>query len=129
MRWTDIDANSHVNNAIYLRYFEEARVDLLGRARDFVADGDIDLMVVAAAQINYRRQLLYRPEPVRIDVWIGRLGRASYTIEHEIYDETPQGRVVYADGSVTMAGLDRATGSAKRISDGMREYLTKYLAS
>ena len=101
-----MDAFGHVNNTRFLTYLEEARVDLLfvhaGEevARERLSSG----IVVARHEIDYKAPLVFRPEPVPIDVWVSRLGNASFTVRYEIQDE---------DGPVYVRGRDRP-GAVRR---------------
>ena len=82
LRWSDMDAYGHVNNTTFFTYLEEARVDLLfvhaGEevARERLSSG----IVVARHEIDYKAPLVFRPEPVPIDVWVSRLGNSSFTV-------------------------------------------------
>ena len=85
MRWSDMDAFGHVNNVVYLRYLQEARVDMLfvhapRHGAEELAAG----VVVARHQVAYRAPLLFRPAPVRVETWSSRVGAASFTLGYEV---------------------------------------------
>ena len=94
VRWADLDALGHVNNVVYVDYLQEARVDMFrteSAARD-IEEG----LVVARTQVRYREPLLFRFDPVRIDVWVVEVRAASFTLAYEVYDEDDSGaRTVY----------------------------------
>ncbi|MGH8826576.1 MAG: acyl-CoA thioesterase, partial [Jiangellaceae bacterium] len=78
LRWADMDAFGHVNNVVYLRYLQEARVDMLFvHAPKHGAEQLASGVVVARHEIAYRAPLHFRAEPVRVDTWVTRVGNAS----------------------------------------------------
>jgi len=106
VRWGDMDAFNHVNNASYLRYIEEARVAWF-RALVPNAWADVDCApILAAATVNYRRPIGW-PERLRITLHAEKLGTKSLTLGHRIESATQDG-VLYADGSTVMVWVDRA---------------------
>ena len=105
VRWGDMDAFNHVNNASYLRYIEEARVAWF---RALVPDAwaDVDCApILAAATVNYRRPIGW-PERLRITLHAEKLGTKSLTLGHRIESATQDG-VLYADGATVMVWVDR----------------------
>jgi acyl-CoA thioester hydrolase len=126
LRWSDMDAFGHVNNTAFFTYLEEARVDLLfvnaGErvARERLASG----IVVARHEINYTAPLVFRPEPVPIDVWVARLGNSSFTVSYEIHDD---GGPVYATASTVLVPYDVDAGRPRRLSTEERVALEPFL--
>ena len=105
VRWGDMDAFNHVNNASYLRFIEEARVAWF-RALVPNAWADVDCApILAAATVNYRRPIGW-PERLRITLHAEKLGTKSLTLGHRIESATQDG-VLYADGSTVMVWVDR----------------------
>ena len=117
-RFSDLDPLGHVNNVIFYDYLQEARVGLLkslGRAEL----SDITFVVVRQ-ELNFRKPLLYHPDPVTIETWVGRVSNSSYTIEYRILDESGD---VVADGDTLLAAIDLETGRPIRIDPDLREQL------
>jgi len=80
VRWRDIDAKSHVNNATIVTYLETARTELW-RHR---FGGGVDIpYVVARVEVDYRRQITIDDE-VRIGLWVEDLKGASYVFAYRI---------------------------------------------
>lgn len=105
VRWGDMDAFNHVNNASYLRYIEEARVAWF-RALVPNAWADVDCApILAAATVNYRRPIGW-PERLRITLHAEKLGTKSLTLGHRIESATQDG-VLYADGHTVMVWVDK----------------------
>lgn len=131
MRWSDMDAYGHVNNVQFLTYLEEARIDMLralaretghADAQDQVASG----VLVAHSAIHYLRPLVHRHAPVPIDVWVTKVGGASFHLAYEVHDE--DGTVVYARASSVMVPYDFDRGRPRRLGADERGFLGRYLA-
>lgn len=101
IRWGDMDAMGHVNNTVYFRYFETARIawfDQIACAPDRSGDGP----VIVNANCSFLKQLKY-PGEIEVTTLVGPPGRSSFQMTHEI-------RAVKSDGS---AGELHAEGGAK----------------
>lgn len=130
MRWSDLDAHGHVHNAVYLAYLQEARVDMLfihaGRRG---AEGLAAGVVVARHEIEYRRPLVPRPDPVRVESWVAQIGAASFTIGYEVVDppERP-GRepVTYAVAASRLVPYDLAASRPRRLRPEERAVLEEF---
>ncbi|MDR2012117.1 MAG: acyl-CoA thioesterase [Rhodanobacter sp.] len=107
VRWGDLDAFNHVNNAAFLVYAQEARLAWLAGVPGPWFD-EHAMPVAAAATMNYRRQLTW-PAQIVVELSVKRLGTSSVTITHRIVDANDADRV-YADGEVVMVWIDPASG-------------------
>ncbi|NHC45166.1 acyl-CoA thioesterase [Motilibacter aurantiacus] len=123
MRWGDMDAFQHVNNVAYLGYLEEARVDMLfvlGEESGVAAlrDG----VVVARHEIDYVSPLVWHPRGIDIDVWVERVGGASFELAYVVQDEDR----VYARARSTLVAFDLAAGRARRLTAEERTFLERF---
>ena len=106
VRWRDMDALAHVNNASYLGYVEEARVSWFqSLSTDWPGASAVPIM--AAVTMNYRRPARW-PESLRVALHAERVGTKSLTLGHRIVSASDAG-VVYADGTTVLVWVD-ATG-------------------
>ncbi|HEY6941408.1 thioesterase family protein [Dokdonella sp.] len=117
VRWGDLDAFNHVNNAAFLVYAQEARLAWLAGIEGAWFDETM-MPVVAAAQVNYRRQLAW-PARIAVELAAIRLGTSSLTISHRIVDEH-DATVAYADGEVVMVWIDPASGRSVPLPRAIR---------
>lgn len=108
VRWRDLDAFEHVNNASFLTFLEEARLAWLDSLGDGW-QGEAFKPVLAATHLNYRRQLTW-PNEVAVELHVERLGTTSLTLAHRIVG-TDDAMPLYLDGNVVMVWIDPATGS------------------
>ena len=136
LRWGDVDAYQHVNNAAMLQLLEEARIEAFWRhdAREdawptAVLDGGPGAelaTLVARQEIEYLLPLGYRRTPVIVDLWIGRLGGASIDVCYEVRDEGPD-PAVYARSTATIVLVEAATGRPRRIQEEQRRAWEPYV--
>lgn len=124
LRWSDMDAYQHVNNVVYLRYLEEARVDwMFRRASEAGVEGfEAFGTVVASHEIAYRRPLVYRPEPVRVEVWVTHVANAKFTVAYKVCDDD----AVYATASSVLVPYDLAENRLRRLTQMEKDYLAEY---
>ncbi|MBB3343586.1 thioesterase family protein [Luteimonas sp. RC10] len=121
LRWRDLDAFDHVNNATFMTYLEEARIrwfDSVGEP--WVTDATAPLL--AAVQMNYRQPIPY-PSRIVVELSAQRVGTTSVTVGHRIVSE--DGATLHADGHVVVVWIDRATGRPTALPESVR---TKALA-
>ncbi len=113
-----MDAYGHVNNVVFLRYLEEARIDFLFRPDKEFQQGS----VVARHEIDYKRQLVHRHSPVNIELWVTEIRAASFTIAYEVKDDD----VLYVRASTVIVPFDFEAQRPRRITPEEREFLAEY---
>ncbi|MEU8978592.1 thioesterase family protein [Streptomyces sp. NPDC048309] len=118
LRWADMDAYGHVNNAVFLRYLEEARIDFLSPPDKQFKQGS----VVARHEIDYKRQLVHRREPVDIELWITEIRAAAFTITYEVKDADQ----LYVRAATVVVPFDFEAQRPRRITAEEREFLEEY---
>lgn len=114
-----MDAYGHVNNVVFLRYLEEARIDFLFRPDKDFQQGS----VVARHEIDYKRQLVHRHTPVDIELWVTRIRAASFTLTYEVKDPDQ----VYVRASTVIVPFDFESQRPRRITAEEREFLEEYM--
>ncbi|MDX6249751.1 MAG: acyl-CoA thioester hydrolase [Kribbellaceae bacterium] len=123
-----MDALGHVNNGRYVDYLQDARVDFLFRTAKELGADDLETgLLVARHEVQYRAPLVFRPEPVRIELWISEIRAASFTVDYEILDVEP--RVTYVEARTRLVPFDFAADRLRRISPVEREALSKLVGS
>ena len=141
LRWSDLDAYGHVNNAAMFGLLEEARIhafwegeaEFAGTAettvsaaapvtRIFRGGPDADtITLIARQQAEYVAPIPYLRDPLDVEMWIGTLGGASMDVCYEIY--SPPGaspRVLFARAQTTIVVIDTATQKPRRLTDDER---------
>jgi acyl-CoA thioester hydrolase len=114
-----MDAYGHVNNVVFLRYLEEARIDFLFRPDKDFQQGS----VVARHEIDYKRQLVHRHHPVDVELWVTEIRAASFTLTYEVKD----GDQIYVRASTVIVPFDFEAQRPRRITAQEREFLREYM--
>ncbi len=123
LRWSDLDAFNHVNNARYLTFLEQARIEWFESIGEpWVTDDTAP--VVASATLNFRRPIAY-PANVFVELFTERLGSSSVVIGHRILAEDGS---LYCDGSVVAVWVNRRDGRATPLPDCVRRASARLLA-
>jgi acyl-CoA thioester hydrolase len=117
MRWRDLDAFNHANNSTFLTYIEEARLHWFAQI-DGAWFTETLAPVVAAIQVNYRRQLAW-PANLVVQLRCEKLGNASLTLAHRIVDDADP-NVVYSDGHTVLVWIDTANGKSVALPEAIR---------
>jgi acyl-CoA thioester hydrolase len=126
-----MDAMGHVNNGRYVDYLQDARVDFLFRtAKELGADNLETGLLVARHEVQYRRPLVFRPEPVTIELWISEIKAASFMVDYEILDVAADGaRTTYVEARTRLVPFDFAANRLRRITPVERAALEKLVGS
>jgi acyl-CoA thioester hydrolase len=103
VRFRDMDAQRHVNNAVYSTYFETGRVAMF-RQPDLSVGVDNATFVLARAEIDFLRELHW-PGDLVVGTALKRFVRKSFVVAQAVF----QGDVCAATGDFTMVTLDKAT--------------------
>ena len=119
VRWSDQDVNGHVNNTMYFRYFEQARILWL-HSQPAVNNRNGRGVVVAQATCRYLRPISY-PETLDVRMYAGAVGRTSFPTMYDIL--AADGSVKYAEGQVVLVWVDRASGKSLALPESMRHAL------
>jgi acyl-CoA thioester hydrolase len=124
VRFSDVDVYGHVNNVKYFEYYQEARIAFIAS----LADGDVDSIrqVVARIDVDYRRPILFRPEPYAVESWVTRIGTSSYDLSSRIVDG-PAGGETYSQAEVRLVAYDLASQRSRPLTDVERSRLEAVL--
>ena len=119
IRWRDLDALGHVNNAVFITYFEYARLayirELLG------SDAEIDRQtmlpvgfqfILAEVTCSYRSPVTLEDRPV-VEIWVSEVGRKSFVFQYRMTDEQ-SGRLL-AEGRSAQVWYDYRAGTSVAI--------------
>ncbi|UTW10501.1 acyl-CoA thioesterase [Marinobacterium rhizophilum] len=120
LRWGDMDAYGHINNVQYIRYLEEARVQLLIKL-GAALEGAAQAPVIINVGYTFLRPLVY-PGSLRIDCFVAEPGRSSFMIYYHAYaDAQPEVRV--GEGYSKVVWMDHAGGHSVQLPDSIRAQL------
>ena len=122
IRWRDVDAYQHVNNAVYATYLEEGRDEWLERAL-----GDAGRpwdYVLARVAIDFRRELRLEDDEVVVSCRLERIGKSSLTLREQI--RTRDGELA-AESEAVLVARDRESGRPRPLNDAERDTFARSL--
>ena len=114
VRWDDIDAFGHVNNAKYLTYIQEAR---------FLWSSIIE-MVVARAEVDFIEPIYEGGRFYDVNLWVESIGNSSFTMAYEVVGDNG---VVHAKVRTVQVVVNMETKKSRPLKDSEREFLNSYL--
>lgn len=105
VRWREMDALGHVNNAQFLSYVEETRVQWFNNLQSGWQEGDC-APIVAAIHVDFRKPIVW-PERIAVSLFAYRRGGKSATIGHRI-GSAGDASIIYAEGHTVLVWIDRS---------------------
>jgi acyl-CoA thioester hydrolase len=127
LRWTDQDSYRHINHASTVTLLEQARIALLFDAAS--AEGLTTFsagLLVAGLGVEYKRQVSYGPQPLRVTMGIQELRAASFRISYEMHDGPEADDAVAATAWTRMAMVDMTTDRPRRLTAGEQDFLKRW---
>lgn len=126
LRWADLDAYGHVNNAAIVGLLEQARVLAFWNDADpilppLTADADT-WVLVAGVEVAYLKPIDHRTEPITAELSIVKAAGATFVIAYRLLVD----EVECVRATTTMALVDPATGAPTRMTSRLRERLLAY---
>jgi len=116
IRWRDVDAYQHVNQAVYLTYLEEILDDWI-RGVLGLGDGQVWHYVAAHVSIDYRDELRLEDRQAVGSIRLERVGTKSVTVRAEL--RALDGRLA-AEAEMVIVSCDPASGASQPLSDHER---------
>jgi acyl-CoA thioester hydrolase len=119
VRWGDMDAFGHVNNAVFFTYFESVRIHFFDAVELFeLAEADHHRPAVVSANCNFRQQVHY-PADLDLGIRVAKVGNTSFTLEYvALRAGTDE---VVADGTSAIVWVNYETGRPIPIPDIIRQ--------
>lgn len=131
LRWSDLDAYGHINNARFLTLYEEARVALMFAGGKAWGVGSFaDGVVIARHEIDYLRPVDYstgrataeRAPTVRIEMWVEELRTSRFTVGYELFD----GDALASRARSVLVPFNLSAQRPRRLTESEREFLLPY---
>jgi acyl-CoA thioester hydrolase len=123
IRWGDMDVMGHVNNTVYFRYIETARIAWFEQVRaapDPAGEGP----VIVNAHCSFLKQLKY-PGEIEVSTYVGPPGRSSFEMTHEIrlVGDDGQPGAVHAEGGAKIVWVNLPAEKSVPLPDAIRTLL------
>jgi acyl-CoA thioester hydrolase len=113
VRFRDVDAMGHVNNAVFLTYLEEARIAYLLKF-----GAEVESMILARVEIDFRAPLRMGDE-IEIGVRPSNVGTKSFGLEYEVRS----GETLAAEAKTVIVSFDYESGRSVDLPQAWREAL------
>ena len=113
VRWGDLDAFGHVNNATYLVYAQEARYEWSKMIE----------MVVARAEVDFLAPIYQGDIYLDIEIWVNKIGTSSFGVTYEMKN----GDELVAVVKSVQVTVSMETKKSRPLNDAERDFLNKYL--
>lgn len=125
--WGEMDYYRHVNNVVYFRYFENARLEYFQRLHwpAFEAETGIG-PILAATQARYRKPLSY-PDQIQVSARVTDLREDRFTLEHRVISQRLG--AIATEGHGTIVTFDYVRGQKVPIPDEIRQRIEELEAS
>ena len=126
VRWDDLDAFGHVNNAKYLTFAQEAR--FLWSTEEFskaMRESSLIEMVVARAEIDFVAPIYDGGRFVDVEISVEKIGNSSFVLLYTISD----GGQVFAKLKTVQVAVSMETKKSRPLTDTEREFLGRYMES
>lgn len=124
VRFRDIDAMGHVNNAVYFTYFEEARkafvLEVFG-----IQDPKDYFFILASIRCNFFLPIKLK-DTIEAIIYVGEIGNKSFTFKYKIRKNTDP-NVVFSEGESIQVFYDYKEGKAKPIPEDIKNILKSYI--
>ncbi|WP_226390748.1 acyl-CoA thioesterase [Penaeicola halotolerans] len=123
VKYSDLDAYMHVNNAVYLNYLEHARALYLRE----VCDWDINTTgaVLGNVNINFIKAIHVGDHPTAYVKCI-RLGQKSFTLDHILMEERDGKQIIYAQCQATLVSVDMESMKSTPIPEVYRSKMITF---
>jgi acyl-CoA thioester hydrolase len=124
VRWNDLDAFGHVNNANYLTYVQESRADFTWWSRKRAGDTPLLMdMVVARAEVDFLEPIYEGGFDLDVEIWVTKIGNASFDLAYQM---SSNGNI-HANAKTVQVAVSMETKKSRPLNDIEREYLGRYL--
>ncbi|UCD90043.1 MAG: acyl-CoA thioesterase [Desulfobacterales bacterium] len=124
VRFRDLDALSHVNNAVYFTYFEEGRKNF-SKAIFQVSDPSGFTFILAYIQCDYLMPVKF-DDHIKLQMWVQNIGTKSFGFGYMIVDASDTS-VVYATGESVQVCYNYAENKSIEVPVSMKKKLSAYL--
>jgi acyl-CoA thioester hydrolase len=124
IRWGDMDMMGHVNNTVYFRYLETARIAWLEQIEGSPDPAGIGPVIINA-HCTFKKQLKY-PGEIEVSTYVGTAGRSSFEMTHEIRLVGPDGQAghdVHAEGGTKIVWVDLQAEKSVPLPEKVRALL------
>ncbi len=119
VRFSDIDAYGHVNNAVYFTYLETARVKFFKEHLEHLMLEGV-LFLIVKAECEYKKPIGLS-DTVLITIGVENIGNSSFTLTYKVHDQNSQ---IFALGKTVVVSFDAKNQKPIKIPEKFLELLS-----
>lgn len=123
IRFNDVDAMGHVNNAVFFTYFEEGRKNFVHSLFNIVNPEDYNF-IIAHLESDFIKPVKLK-DSINVETWVGEIGNKKFTFKYRIVNRKNNASV-YAEGHSIQVFYDYTAKSSIPIPDKVRKELLLY---
>lgn len=122
VQWGDQDALQHVNNVVFLRWFESARIAYFRHLGISIGAQNPQGLILAAVHCDFQRPVTF-PDTIHVGSRVTRIGRSSMDVAHAVFSSAQQG--IVAQGHSTVVVYDYQQGKPLPVPNELRSAITQ----
>jgi acyl-CoA thioester hydrolase len=125
VRFADVDAFGHVNNAKYLTYYEQARIKYFDDIVEWSYDWSKEGIILAKADINFIKPIHFGEE-IKVFTRCSRLGSKSFDLQYQIISYKDGDEILMSDCTTVMVAFDYVNNKSIVLPDEWKQVIKKY---
>ncbi len=125
IRWKDLDALGHVNNAVFITYFELARGHYMPTACPGW-DWHKHMFLIGNVNVDFRKEVRLTTSNPRVLMRTKQIGGKSFVLEYALTSERNGDTIIHATGTTTQIMFDMNERKTIAVADWVRESLIDY---
>ena len=122
LAWGEMDAFGHVNNVVFFRYFESARIEYFRKLRGDDFGNREFVPILAQTECSYLRPV-YHPDTLTAQTRVIRVGSSSLTMVYTLTSASQD--AVVAEGKAVIVNVDPKTGKGRPLSDDLKQKISQ----
>jgi acyl-CoA thioester hydrolase len=126
VRFRDLDALGHVNNAVFFTYFEQGRIHFFQQVFQISEPSDFNL-ILANISCKYLKPVKIS-DRLTLQLWVSKIGKKSFHLSYKVIDFADES-VVYAVGESIQVWFDYEQNKTVEISKDQKKRLSAFLSA
>ena len=126
VRFRDLDAMGHVNNAVFFTYFEQGRIHFFQQVFQISEPSDFNL-ILAKISCKYLKPVKINDRLI-LQLWVSKIGKKSFNLSYKVIDFEDES-VVYAVGESIQVWFDYDQNKTIEISKDKKKRLTAFMSA
>lgn len=126
IRFNDMDMAGHAHNAVYLSWFEQARMGLLASFIAMDHDWEAQGLILARNEVDYRKPVRLH-DGITVDCWCSAIGNKSFDLWYHVLGTGSEQRILHAEGRSVMVCYDYIGDRSMPLPETWRHALARMM--